>query len=230
MSDMGAISYLNYFESFGSNCEFGFVQERAGVDIGTLFRWAEILSTQALIKLIRADFENIYAFENLFPFNAGMVFDQSCDVAWHSKLRSELTNPHGATPAERFTFLLSEAERRAIWEAEMGKVQHLLRRTRKQLSEGRHIYVHKPRLVQTTSEADVLELHDVIKAAGGSVLLYVSVAEDPAEAGSVRMLRPGLIHGRIDRFAPGSNARDISYDTWLKLCAGALELSQQQYA
>jgi hypothetical protein len=35
------------------------------------------------------------------------------------------------------------------------------------------------------------------------------------------------MHGRIDRFAPGNNARAFSLDLWLALCARAQAMAAQ---
>jgi hypothetical protein len=217
--------YLKNFESFGANCEFGFVQERCEVDVGSLFRWAEIPSIKALTEIINADFKDVYLFENLRPFNAGMVRDVSSGIAWHSILRSEIVDASAPPVPENFVFVRSESERRALWAQEVGKVKFLAEKTRAGLRVGNRIYVYKPLRDIAVSDLELDELFGAIQRAGGKHLLFVSTASKNDIVGEVIVMLPGIMKGKIDRFAPGNNARDISFTAWLKLCRAAVVLS-----
>jgi hypothetical protein len=39
---------------------------------------------------------------------------------------------------------------------------------------------------------------------------------------------PGLLKGRIDRFAPYENAHDLSFEPWLRLCLQARRIVPAQ--
>ena len=52
-------------------------------------------------------------------------------------------------------------------------------------------------------------------------LLWVLPADATHPSGMVEVLLPGLLRGYVDRFAPYSNAPDISLPAWTDLCEAA---------
>jgi hypothetical protein len=59
-----------------------------------------------------------------------------------------------------------------------------------------------------------------------ATLLWVVPAERDRPPGTVEVLMPGLLRGYIDRFAPGDNAHDLSFDGWLRVCTNAVALTK----
>ena len=78
------------------------------------------------------------------------------------------------------------------------------------------------------SEAEILPLSLALKRHGKARLLWVALAEQDRPAGTVEVVMPGLLKGYIDRFAPGANAHDLSFDGWLRVCANACVLAGLQ--
>src|SRR6185437_10677585 len=75
------------------------------------------------------------------------------------------------------------------------------------------------------TEEEILPLHMALNQRSSSTLLWVVPAEPNRPPGAVEVLRPGLLKGYIDRFAPAENAHDLSFAGWLKVCANAVVLA-----
>src|SRR6185437_4038949 len=75
------------------------------------------------------------------------------------------------------------------------------------------------------TEEEILPLHMALNQRSGTTLLWVVPAEPSRPPGTVEVLRPGLLKGYIDRFAPAENAHDLSFEGWLEVCANALVLA-----
>lgn len=222
LADPALFDWLGRFESLGANCEFGFVLNRCGIGGSALFRWAELFSIRRLATLIRQDFAGIYDWDKLRPFNAGMIRDDGCEVCWHSLIRSEPIDPAGPLVETNFRFHTPEPERRRIWAIERKRMTLLVRKLRADLAEGRKIFVHRVSAYDVFATADVLDLFDALRRHGPNRLLVVTACGRGEQAEAVEQLRPGLLHGRVDRFAPGSKADDVSLRSWLYLCRAAL--------
>ncbi len=205
------------FESLGANCEFGFVQRAAGIEPAGLLRWSMVTSPRALIAAIQTDFPALYDFESLVPYNAGMVLDQRLGIAFHSALNS-------VRVGAGFMFRQSEQDRRDIHRFEAGKVMQQLGRFRADLASGERMFVfHK--FTDALTPREIAHLFSVLRQRGPARLLVVSLADDAHPAGSVIAHLPGLLHGYIDRFAPGDRAYDVSFDLWTRICHTALEMA-----
>ena len=61
-----------------------------------------------------------------------------------------------------------------------------------------------------------------------ATLLLVVPFERDRPPGTVEVVMPGLLKGYIDRFAPGEDAHDLSFDGWLRVCANAYVLARLQ--
>ena len=208
---------FSQFESLGANCEFGFVQRRAGLEPPGLLRWAMATSPAALTAAIKGDFAGIFAFENLVPFNEGMVLDRALGLAFHSALRS-VAAPNG------FVFADPEEDRRDLYRFEQARIAGLLEGIRTTMREGSRIFVFcKYHGVMTPHE--IAYLFAALRERGPARLLIVSLATPDKPAGSMIAHVPGLLHGRIDRFAPGDHADDVSFALWQTLCRRALEMA-----
>jgi hypothetical protein len=209
------------FESLGANCELGFFLRDRGNEESTLFRWAETVQFPGLVNLIDRDFDGLFQFERLVPYNESMVLDMSCSTAWHSPIVSRLTDQGRSLSAPRLEFVEDETRRRALWAAQNLKMMHFVRKFREGLQDPRRIYVHKPR-VETTTLAEAQRLNAVLRSRGRGRLLFVEVTADPAMIGTVRDGENGLLPGFVDRFAPGEQADDYSGPVWDRICRAAI--------
>jgi hypothetical protein len=222
---------VSVFESIGANCEFGFFLSRLGNESGTAFRWTDIPSCDSLIAVLNRDLEGMFLYENIQPFNAGMLLDTATGFGWHSRIRSKLideTKPHNP---QNFEFITPENERHRLWKEQLGKVEYMVSKTMTSLKTGDKIFVFKP--VTNDTAFDLLkarELFAAIKRHGANRLLVVTASKNNKDVGSVNELEPGLLHGVIDRFAPGSNTRDLSFDAWMMLCEKAQALIGSDFA
>jgi hypothetical protein len=222
MTDTAPFGWISRFESLGANCEFGFVLRQCGIEGSALFRWSEMFSIATVTALIARDFSGIYEWDHLAPFNAGMLLDHGCGMAWHSLIKSEIITPGAPAEAGNFRFLASEAERRRIWSIESKRMAFLAGKLRAELAAGGRIYVYRPSIYETLSGDALAALFAALNRGARNALLAVTVAGAGDEPGTLKVLQPGLMHGVIDRFAPGNRAGDVSLRGWVYLCRAAL--------
>lgn len=215
--------WMARFESLGANCEFAFVLHRCGVGEGTLFRFAESFSMRPVARAIRQDFAGIYKFENLVPFNADMVRDVGSEVSWHSQMKSRKIDPDGGDVSSSFGFAAEPAERLPLWNDEARKMGHLVAKTRASLAEGNRIFVYRLSYYDHLDQQDVDDLFEAVNLRAPNTLLVVEACGDAPQAGTVTTLRPRLLHGFVDRFAPGDHADDISFQSWVYVCRAAYD-------
>ncbi len=192
------------FESLGANCEFGFVQRQAGIEPVGLLRWSMVTSPRALINAIQVDFADFYEFDNLVPYNQGVVLDRKHGIGFHSALRS-------AVAGAGFAFAKPEDERRELHRFEAAKIVRQINGFRASLQSGERMFVfHK--FNGTLTPREIAHLFATLRRLGPARLLVVSRATAEHQAGEVIAHVPGLLHGYIDRFAPGERAFDVSFD------------------
>ena len=205
------------FESLGANCEFGFVQRRAGIEPAGLLRWAMVSSPAALVAALDSDFAGLFAFDHLAPYNADMVLDRSLGLAFHSALRS-------VPEAGGFRFADSDADRRDLHRFEAARIAALHAGLRAALASGERMFVFHKHFAPLAPR-EIAHLFAALRRRGPARLLVVSLADAKHPPGSVIAHVPGLLHGHIDRFAPGERADDVSLDVWTEICRRALEMA-----
>lgn len=213
---------LSLFESFGTNCEFGFVQRGLGYEESSLLRWAYVNDINALCDGIDSHFEGLFQFENLIPAGEGtMVEDVHRHIAFHSAIRSVQKD-------DKWEFIQTEAERRQIYQKESLKIKYLLDKFERNITRADRIYVLKH--VEGLTHKDAWRVLDTIARRGEARLLYVMKAPTTALAGTVRRINSRLMLGWIDRFAPISQVQDASMACWEKILNAAnQEFSSNSY-
>jgi len=196
------------FESLGENCEFGLVQRRAGAEPLGLLRF----SSAPLPKLIRAlegRFEGLGKPEaiSIEVSQAGteyMVLDHVYGFLYHAWAKI------GELPVED------------IHRREVRRLPFLVRKLLSDLEEGEKIFVfHAMERVDMTGPR---RLSEAMKAFGHSQLLWVDVGDDDHKPGSVVRAGDNLLMGYVDRFAPGADAHDFSFASWMEVCRAASRL------
>jgi hypothetical protein len=199
---------LRRFESLGDNCEFGFVQRAIGENPSGLLRWA-ISPPSSLMTALASDFDDFYQYPNLLPSAADMVRETRYDLFFHTSMRSFDK-----------VFVEPEAARRQTYQAEKAKMDHLLTRFRARLADPATIFVYKTNAGVSDQQAD--DLRRAIRRYGPGHLLVVRTASDRGAWGTVQRRDDGLLIGHVDRFAPYSQADDVSVEVWRKLICNTL--------
>jgi hypothetical protein len=197
------------FESLGENCEFGLAQRRCGAEPLGLLRFASTPLPNLLSGLAHGfagmgDADQI----EVEPSPDGkeyLVIDRRFGFLYHPWV------------------LVHESEPESVLKREMMRLPFLRRKMLEDLREGRKIFVYHG--MKSLREAEIVQLFRALRIHGPSTLLWVELAEKGHPAGSVEVLKPGLLKGYINRFAPGENAHDFSLSCWLDICRNAHALA-----
>ncbi len=195
------------FESLGENCEFGLVQRRCGSEPLGLLRFASA-PLPKLLNGLKHRFAGMGGIDQLDVQAAAseyLVIDRRFGFLYHPWV------------------LIGEAAPDDIKRREAMRLPFLRRKMLEDLREGRKIFVYHG--MRELSDAEAIELQSAIRAYGPGVLLWVELSDDAPPPGSVETIRPGLLKGHIDRFAPGEDAHDFSLNCWLDICRNAYALA-----
>ncbi len=203
---VAAADYMLGFESLGDNCEFGLVQRLCGAEPLGLLRFASI-SLPNLLRALESRFDALGDPKNLTLSIAGavareyMVRDHAYGLYYHSWKKAGTIDPQ--------VFVAQQA----------GRLHLLRRKLIEDLTEARKIFVWKRN--EHTTEAEARALHAALRAYGPNTLLWVTASDPAVVPGAVEQIAPGLIHATTDRFAPYTDANDLTLDLWLSLCVKA---------
>jgi hypothetical protein len=204
------------FESIGDNCEFGLVQRRCDTEPLGLLRFTGSLSHD-IVHGIDREFEGIGEPEDITPTLEGepgkrefMIHERKYGLVYHTFVYEE----------ERTIDLMRQQE--------ATRLKFLRRKFIEELDAGEKIFVFKRNTPITESE--ILPLFLALNRRQANTLLWVVPEDARHPSGSVDVLMNGLLKGYIDRFAPGDNAHDFSFDGWVRLCANAFLLNRMMRA
>ena len=209
-----AVSFdIGRLESFGDNCELGFVMRRLGWEGGSLFRWASI-SPESLLATMRADFARLYEFADLVPIRLNMVRDTRYGTAWHSEMRAELRDG-------RWAYRHDEAERRVIHRQESAKRAHLLAKLRRKFEHPNPVFVIK---CNAGIDPAVLEgIHyQLYRLAHSTDFTLLEMSADPARAGTVERVDRTRLRGFVTRFASHDDAEAGDDEAWREVLAQSM--------
>jgi hypothetical protein len=194
------------FESFGDNCEFGLVQRASGLEPLGLLRFSQAF-LRHLLRAIETNFISLG--DNITAAIEGgewMARETGYDLRWH-------------------TFAPPETPEVDILARERKKIAFLLRKFREDIANNEKIFVIKSAKQQATKE-EIMALFLALGRRGGHKLLWITTADGSDQVGSVSELLPGLMHGRIDRFARDDIADDYSLYGWFAVLANAWLIDQ----
>jgi hypothetical protein len=209
LTGVPAAQFMLRFESLGDNCEFGLVQRRCGAEPLGLLRFSN-LSLAQLIRGLDTGFAELGEPANMeFELDNGqrreyVVRDRSLALVFHTFI-------HEGEVAE--SELIAQQSTR---------LRFLRRKFLEDLANGEKIFVVKRNVALT--EPEVLPLLAALQRHGADKLLYVVPATPEHPPGTVERLSSGPLRGYIDRFAPPTNAHDLSLGVWLALCVNASDL------
>ncbi len=196
------------FESLGENCEFGLVQRRAGIEPLGLLRFAST-PLHALVHALRARFAGMGRAETIRVEVSAtgreyMVADARYGFLYHAWV------------------MVGEMTPEEIHARECRRLPFLVRKLVEDLTEGAKIFVVHG--MAPLAEGQARELAAAVRAYGPGHVLWVERADAAHPPASVEQVEPGLLRGHVDRFAPGENAHDLSFDCWVDLCRNARAL------
>lgn len=200
---MPIIDLANRFESWGRDCEFGFVQRRLGTDPADLFRFSNP-TPEALSRLISSDFAGFgdkcyVSLDEQTPRREWYVVDHDTKIQRHSHIFE------GDMPKDK----VEKAAR--IW------TRMLREKTVTEIASGRKLYVLKTSEDDLTLEA-VSEVAKALRSKGSSWLLWV---EAGAPVGFCDVAMEGLIRARIDRVCERGLEHQFSLAGWITVMCQA---------
>jgi hypothetical protein len=201
------------FESIGENCEFGLFQRQCDAEPLGLLRFSSTFMRN-LMRGVERGFQDLGEIEDIEPRLEGtprkefMIHEKKYGLVYHTFVYE----------GERSVWLMREQE--------AARLKFLRRKFLEELEAAEKIFIYQ--FSGPMSEEEILPLYLALNRYGPATLLWVVPAELDRPAGTVEVLMPRLMKGHIDRFAPGDNAHDLSFDGWLRVCTNACVLHRLQ--
>ncbi len=200
------------FESIGDNCEFGLVQRRCDTEPLGLLRFSGSMPND-LVRGIEEEFEEIGEPDDITPSLEG---DEGKREFMIREAKYGLTYHTFVYEGERTPDLMRQQE--------ATRLKFLRRKFIDELDAGEKIFVFKR--ATSVPESEILPLWLALNRRQPNTLLWVVPEEPGRPSGTVEVLMNGLLKGYIDRFAPGDNAYDFSFDAWIRICLHAFLLKR----
>jgi hypothetical protein len=209
LSAMPIKSFLTSFEPLIGNCEFGFLQRRCGAEPLALLRWADP-NFPAILRGIDTGFEGLGAPDDIQPDATAdgsqwMINEREYHLRYHT-----FRSPHDVDAA-------------TVRDDEMRKLPFLRRKLMEDIGEGHKIFVCKDAFHVPANL--VIPIFLALNRHGPCKLLWLTES-DPRMSGAVNWVLPGLMHGRIGRFAPIGDPAAAPVGSWLAACVGAWTIAQ----
>ena len=200
---------LSQFESLGDNCEFGFVQKRAGVVGSSLLRFCATPIFQ-LLRGLDNGFEGLADGDGITLATDGppgaddyQVWIGGYGLHYHTLVRPD------------------ERDAGSVLAAEQEKIRHKLSKLLADLRGCERIFVVKQNYELQPGEVWALWL--ALQRYGANTLLWVR-ADPSCRKPTVDVMRPGLLRGTIGRFAGYACATESDDLAWHELCREARRL------
>lgn len=190
-------------ESLGDTGEFGHVQRLLKTDRPGLFRRAAA-PLPALLHALKRDFAGLAE-----PNGLDLVV--APDDALHVRVRDyqfDYPTPYFLGEITADTLLAEQAE----------TLGRLVDQLRSDLATADKLFVRKAGADETGDDAAALLR--ALRRHGPVTLLWVTRDANHARVGSVEVLREGLLHGRVNRYAPPDDPGNVS-PSWLDVCRNA---------
>jgi tetratricopeptide (TPR) repeat protein len=196
---------LKHFQGFGDDQEFAMVERYFGAEPLTLLRFADIPITK-LTAALNSDLAGIGESENTVLGLGGdyIIRDKRYNFSSHTFIREKPSDP------EKFF-----ADQCLRWRYLSGEFLD-------DLTDGEKIFIYK----STSSDPlpEIERLHAAMRKLGKATLLYVRLADEGHQRGTVQQVKPGLLIGYLDSFFDEQNGGQIDVEGWLGLCFDALKL------
>ncbi len=200
-ADPAAAEFYMGFESLGANCEFGLLQRHFGAEPLGLLRWPAI-TPQGLITSLSHDFNELNDIANLSlipgPNEDWDVQTPNFSLHLYAKIGSVDEGELLKTAHRRIQFM-----RRSILET---------------LEETEKIFVFKEWQFRMTDDEITGMFQAVRRHNNANRFLAVRLAHDPAQAGTVAELQPGLWLGHVELDAKVSARDNVPVRSWDRIC------------
>ena len=190
------------FESLGDNCEFGLVQRYVGAEPLGFFRF-NYLHRGALIGMLDTEFRDADRPEDIELRRATPAADAELIV-------------HNRRYHYNYHTFRHDADADKVRTQQLRVVSFLKEKLLADLRAGEKIFIRKG----DQSPHEAVELLQRLRRFGPAILLWVVPEDEGNVAGTVRVLQPGLLQGFLDRFAPPTDAYDLS-PAWLPMLRNA---------
>jgi len=203
---------LRDFESLGENCEFGIAQRKLDLEVLGLFRFG-FTSLDSLLRGFADDFK-------------ALADPDAVTVAASEGKRPEFVIAVDAYKMRWHTFVYTnEGDAETVRRGHATKLGFVRRKFLESLRASRKIFVLKRERPLTLPE--VLPVLQEINRTGRNTLLYVVPGAPPERHGVVERVGPGLLRGHISAFSPYDDVMSVAAADWLRLCANAWTLRDQ---
>jgi len=210
------------FESLGGTlqgCEFGLVQRTFGAEPLGLLRWTE-MAPQNVIDALEAELDGVG-----LPENTELGRHETPDgPEWFTTDKRFLMSMH--------TFMrASEIPYEKMYPQCCRRLQFLRDKLLEDLRSGSKIFVYK--ITWRLMQPEELErMHAALRRYGDTTLLYVQRALPDKPAGTVELIKPGLMMGYIERFNISETGEHLgpSHELWEPICRRALALWRNSQA
>ncbi len=199
------------FESLGLDPEFGLAQRKAGAEPLGLLRFAEA-GFDTVIGALEAGFEGIAE-----PGNVGIALDEREFVAPGAREFIVTDRRHGLR-WHSWTYE-GRANPRQVQERETRQLDFLRSKLLQDLHGGHKLLVFKRDT--PLDEAEIDRLRQALHPFGASHLLLAEAADAAHPAGMVETLAPGLMRGRVARFAQAADRSDLALESWVAMARTA---------
>ncbi len=191
------------FESFGNDCEFGYVQRRCRAEPLGLFRFSNP-EHDVILRAVTSAYADV---------------GTACDVELDLQVpRREwiVVDPPNRLREHTFVFE-GDQEESAMRFKHKARIAFLRRNAIENLRNAAHIYVIKSGQGHLTREITA-RIADALQMQGPNMLLWVEPGDD---VGRIDDFGNGLLRGTIDRLTVEPNAPFFSFAGWLAVLVGA---------
>lgn len=193
------------FESLGDNCEFGLVQRFVGAEPLGFFRF-NYAPLPALSDMLDTEFRDVDRAEDIEMVRATDAADAELIV-------------QNRRFGYRYHTFRHDADADSVRAQQLRVIAFLKDKLLADLRGAEKIFVRRG----AHTLADMAGLARRLRRYGPATLLWVVPEDEADQAGTVRVLEPGLLQGFMDRLAPPQDAYDLS-PVWVDMCRNAYAL------
>ena len=203
--------YRHYL-SFGFNCETSFALKEAGIFESSVFGWADVRGTDALLRGLEQRPDDIVR-GRVRRYAGNMFFCEDAQIGFHSRLRFEKAKlPDGSYDGRMIEESLNELRQR---------LAHLEERQRGAFDDGSVLVVFKHfsdifREAYTPEQSASLLADAILKRYGRSSFDVLCVTLE-GKASATALDGERLFFRSLPKFSPRSSAGEIDSASWASL-------------
>jgi len=202
VSLIGQMKY-EMFESIGSDCEFGWVQNKNGFEPLSLFKGAA-MKFDGLLKYFKYEGKNFPC-----PSTSSLKLDkndENGDTEFLFQDKNYLFNSHSGYSLKD---VIGSNSEELILRKSRAHFKMLSRKLQEDLEDAKKVFLFKS--LDLLSREQCLELHDALCTSGNNKLLIIM--ERKSEQDSMNILRPNLMVNFIDRYWK-NNPGSVDHKNW----------------